>query len=66
MLFPERRNAGWKPEERIAHGFALTVTLLRTNPVRTKTLAVDANEALAPLTSGAGAVMDTAVEFTED
>ncbi|MGW5570480.1 TetR/AcrR family transcriptional regulator [Nocardia thailandica] len=55
-----------EPGERIAHGFALTVTSLRGNPVLTKTLAVDANEALEPLTSGAGAVMDMAVGFTED
>lgn len=55
-----------EPAERIAHGFALTVTSLRTNPVLTKTLAVDANEALEPLTSGAGPVMDMAVRFAQD
>lgn len=49
--------------ERVTLGFATTVTLLRTNPILVKLLAVDRDQTLAAITVGAGDILALATAF---
>ncbi|WP_245649641.1 TetR/AcrR family transcriptional regulator [Nocardia shimofusensis] len=52
--------------ERVTHGFATTVTLLRTNPILVKLLAVDRDQTLAAITIGAGDILALATAFVAE
>ncbi|WP_083884217.1 TetR/AcrR family transcriptional regulator [Nocardia higoensis] len=52
--------------ERVTLGFATTVTLLRTNPILMKLLAVDRDQTLAAITVGAGDILALATAFVAE
>jgi len=52
--------------ERVTLGFATTVTLLRTNPILVRLLAVDREQTLAAITVGAGDILALATAFVAE
>lgn len=52
--------------ERVTLGFATTVTLLRSNPILVKLLAVDRDQTLAAITVGAGDILALATAFVAE
>ncbi|MGV9751607.1 TetR/AcrR family transcriptional regulator [Nocardia farcinica] len=54
------------PVERVTRGFAVTVTLLRTNPILVKLLAVDRDQTLAAITVGAADILALATAFVAE